>query len=89
MSIFLPRYSAKKSRLEATLEREDLLIVNLPELSVQILELSKAHGRITISQIVGMAGANRNTVKKHLQSLVSANHLAQYGSGKGTWNSSV
>jgi hypothetical protein len=32
-----------------------------------------------------MTGANRNTVKKHLQSLVAAGHLAQYGKGKGTW----
>jgi predicted HTH transcriptional regulator len=32
-----------------------------------------------------MTGANRNTVKKHLQSLVAAQHLAQHGKGKGTW----
>ena len=82
---FLTSLPRQKARLEATIERENLLIVNLPELSLQILELAKAHGRITVSQIVGMAGANRNTVKKHLQSLVSASHLAQYGSGRGTW----
>lgn len=82
---FLTSLQRQKSRLEVKIEREKLLIVNLPELSVQILELAKAHGRITVSQIVGMAGANRNTVKKHLQALVSANHLAQHGSGKGTW----
>jgi DNA-binding IclR family transcriptional regulator len=33
--------------------------------------------------MVQMNGANRNTVKKHLQSLVAAEHLAQHG--KGTW----
>ena len=82
---FLTSLQRQKARLEAKIERENLLIVNLPELSVQILELAKAHGRITVSQIVSMAGANRNTVKKHLQALVSANHLAQHGSGKGTW----
>ncbi|MEN8133325.1 MAG: hypothetical protein ABFS45_24770 [Pseudomonadota bacterium] len=32
-----------------------------------------------------ITGANRNTVKKHLQSLVRAKHLAQHGRGKGTW----
>jgi predicted HTH transcriptional regulator len=32
-----------------------------------------------------MTGANRNTVKKHLQSLVAAQHLAQHGKGKSTW----
>ena len=82
---FLTSLQRQKARLEAKIERENLLIVNLPELSVQILELAKAHGRITVSQIVGMAGANRNTVKKHLQALVSASHLAQHGVGKGTW----
>ncbi|WP_420607557.1 Fic family protein [Novosphingopyxis sp.] len=82
---FLTSLQRQKARLEAKIERENLLIVKLPELSVQILELAKAHGRITVSQIVSMSGANRNTVKKHLQALASANHLAQHGSGKGTW----
>ena len=57
----------------------------LPELSVNILELATEHGRLTVSQIVGLTGANRNTVKKHLQALVSNHHLAQHGKGKGTW----
>ena len=85
VSYFLTSLQRQKARLEAKIAREHLLIVNLPELSVQILELAKAHGRITVSQIVGMAGANRNTVKKHLQALVSASHLVQHGSGKATW----
>ncbi|MEW8061991.1 MAG: DUF977 family protein, partial [Candidatus Thiodiazotropha sp.] len=48
-------------------------------------ELAKAHGRLTIGQIVEITGANRNTVKKHLQSLVATGHLSQHGTGKGTW----
>ena len=60
-------------------------MATLLELSVQILELAKEHGRVTVSQIVSITGANRNTVKKHLQTLVSATHLAQHGTGKGTW----
>ncbi len=82
---FLSSLQRQKARLEATIERENLLIVNVPELSVQILELAKAHGRIRDSQIVGMAGAHRNAVKKPLRALVSAGHLAQYGSGRGAW----
>ena len=65
------------------------MILNLPSLSVQILELVKEHGRMTLSQIVVISSANRNTVKKHLQALVAANHLAQYGKGKGTWYGQV
>lgn len=86
---FLQSLRQQKSRLEAKIKRERLMTQRLPELSVQILELAKAHGRITNSQIVGMAGANRNTVKKHLQMLVSDNHLVQRGSGKATYYSRV
>lgn len=86
---FLQSLRQQKSRLEAKIKRERLMVERLPELSVQILELAKAHGRITNSQVVDMTGANRNTVKKHLQMLVSANQLVQHGSGKGTYYSRV
>ena len=60
----------------------------LPELSLEILELAKEHGRFTISDVVALTEANRNTVKKHLAALVDANHLEKHGTGKGTWYSS-
>lgn len=82
---FLRALQQQKQRLERKIERERIVLDKLPELSVQILELAKEHGRLTIGQIVDVTGANRNTVKKHLQALVSANHLAQHGVGKGTW----
>lgn len=79
----------QKTRLEAKIARERLMIERMPELSLQILDLAKAHGRITNGQVVDLTGANRNTVKKHLQMLVSANHLVQHGSGKATWYSRI
>ena len=82
---FLCSLQQQKKNLEKKIERERLVIDKLPELSVQILELAKEHGKITIGQVVTITSANRNTVKKHLQSLVSTNHLAQHGTGKGTW----
>jgi len=82
---FLRALQQQKKKLERKIEREKIVIDMLPKLSVQILEMAKEHGKITISQIVKITGANRNTVKKHLQSLVSVNHLAQHGTGKGTW----
>lgn len=42
----------------------------LPDLSVNILHLAREHGRISISCISNALGANRNTVKKHVQQLV-------------------
>ncbi len=82
---FLRALQQQKNRLQVKIERERIVIETLPELSIQILELAKEHGKLTNSQIVKLTGANRNTVKKHLQALVLANHLSQHGSGKGTW----
>jgi len=82
---FLRVLQKQKQRLEAKIQREQILVATLPGLSLQILELVKEHGRLTISQAVRVTGANRNTVKKHLQSLVAARQLTQYGKGKGTW----
>lgn len=82
---FLRTLRQQKNRLEKKMEREKIVMDTLPELSVQILEFAKEHGKLSNAQIVKLTGANRNTVKKHLQSLVSANHLAQHGTGKGTW----
>jgi Fic family protein len=84
---FLRALQQQKQRLEKKIERERIVQNTLPELSVQILELAKEHGKITTGQMTDMIGANRNTIKKHLQSLVSANHLSQHGKGKGTWYS--
>jgi Fic family protein len=82
---FLRALQQQKQQLEIKIERERIVVDNLPELSVQILEISKDQDKVTIGQIVKLTRANRNTIKKHLQSLVSANHLIQSGTGKGTW----
>ena len=82
---FLRALQKQKARLEEKIAREKILVDKLPVLSVQILELAKEHGRLTIGQVVQITGANRNTVKKHLQALVTARHLTQHGAGKGTW----
>ncbi|MEO5757841.1 MAG: DUF977 family protein [Mesorhizobium sp.] len=84
---FLRAMQQQKRRLEKKIERERLVFGILPELSLQIIEAVKGRGRITIGEIVNLTGANRNTIKKHLAILVEANHLAQHGSGKGTWYS--
>lgn len=82
---FLQALQKQKQRLERKIERERITLTTLPDLSVRILDLAKEHGQLTISNIVTITGANRNTVKKHLLALVSANQLAQHGTGKGTW----
>ncbi len=85
VAYFLRALQEQKNRLARKIERERIMVDSLPDLSLEILELARAHGKITIGQIVTATGANRNTVKKHLQTLVSANHLSQHGKRKGTW----
>jgi len=89
ITYFLRALQHQKNRLKTKIEHERLMADTLPGLSVQIVALAKAHGKIKIAEVVKTTGANRNTVKKHLQSLVSARHLAQHGTGKGTWYSAA
>jgi Fic family protein len=77
----------QKDRLQIKVEREKILLASLPELGLQILDRAKSTGRLTVREIVRLTGANRNTIKKQLESLVVSNHLKQNGTGKGTWYS--
>ncbi len=82
---FLNALKQQKHKLEIKVEREKLLLGQLPELSLKILELTKSRGRLTISDVVVLTNANRNTIRKHLENLVETNQLVKYGKGKGTW----
>ena len=50
----------------------------------QIIDLVKDHGELSISEIVSITKANRNTVKKKLAELVKDRYLVVQGQGKGT-----
>ncbi|WP_300037174.1 Fic family protein [uncultured Roseobacter sp.] len=81
---FLRALQQQKARLEIKMNREKLLMQQLPPLSVEIVDLVKKHGQLKIAQIVELTGANRNTVKKHLGELVANSHISKQGVGKGT-----
>ncbi|MEP1697933.1 MAG: Fic family protein [Paracoccaceae bacterium] len=81
---FLRALQQQKARLEIKMNREKLLMMQLPPLSVEIVDLVKKHEHLKLAQIVELTGANRNTIKKHLSELVSANHIAKQGIGKAT-----
>ena len=83
--VFLKSLQRQKARLEKTIERERLILGDLPELSVQILELCRERGRVTVSEAARATGANRNTIKDHLKALTRAGHLQRHGAGRGTW----
>jgi Fic family protein len=82
---FLRSLQQQKARLEKKIERERLILGNLPELSVQILELCRERGRVTVAEATKVTGANRNTIKDHLRALTKAGHLEQHGAGRGAW----
>ena len=72
-------------RLAKKVEREKIVLSALPELSVQILEYSREHGRVTIGEITKLTGVNRNTLKKHFSQLVEKGYLVLNGKGRGAW----
>lgn len=84
---FLKSLKQHKDRLEQKLEREWLILGDLPELSVQILELAREHGRTTVAEAARATGSSRNTVKDHLRALTEAGRLERHGAGRGTWYS--
>lgn len=85
LNFFLRSLQQQKARLQKKIERERLIIADLPGLSVKILELCREHGRVTVADAVSVTGANRNTIKDHLKTLTKAGHITQHGAGRGTW----
>jgi Fic family protein len=87
LQFFLRALQQQKARLEKKVERERLVLGDLPDLSVHILELTREHGRITVAEAAKLTGANRSTIKDHLSALTDARHLERHGKGRGTWYS--
>lgn len=84
---FLRALQQQMKRLAKKVEREKIVLSALPELSVQILEYAREHGRVTIGDMAKVTGVNRNTLKKHFSQLVEKRHLVLHGSGRGAWYS--
>ena len=82
---FLRSLAEQVRRLEKKVEREKIVLAALPELSLQIVEFAREHGRVTIGDAIKLTGASRNTLKQHFRNLVERGHLNQQGSGRGVW----
>jgi Fic family protein len=85
LAFFLRTLAEQVRRLNKKVEREKLVLAALPELSLQIVEFAREHGRITMGDAVRLTGVSRNTLKQHFRSLVEQGHLNQLGSGRGAW----
>ncbi len=83
---FLEMLRKQKDELLIRIEREKKARP-LPELSAKILDLAREHGRVSVAFLTNALGANRNTIKKHLQRLVAKQKLVRRGKGRGTFYS--
>jgi predicted HTH transcriptional regulator len=82
---FLRSLAEQVRRLEKKIEREKIVLAALPDLSLQIVEFIREHGRITIGEAIKLTGVSRNTLKQHFRRLVEHSHLNQQGAGRGVW----
>ena len=87
IEFFLHSLTEQMRRLEKKVEREHAVLATLPTLSLQIVEFTREHGRISIGEAITLTGAGRNTLKPHFKNLVERGHLVQQGKGRGTWYS--
>ena len=82
---FLRSLAEQVRRLEKKVEREKIVLAALPALSLQIVEFTREHGRVTMMDAIKLTGASRNTLKQHFRNLTERNQLEQHGSGRGVW----
>ncbi|RYG96916.1 MAG: Fic family protein [Alphaproteobacteria bacterium] len=85
IEFFLRALHRQKTRLEKKMERERIILAELPELSVTLLELAREHGRITVAEAARITDASRHTIKDHFKALVDQGHLVLHGAGRGAW----
>jgi Fic family protein len=82
---FLKALDQQKNRLAAKIEREKIVVTQMPELSVRILDFAREHGRVSTGDMVRLTGASRNTLKQQFRQLVDRGYLTRHGGGRTTW----
>lgn len=82
---FLRALQRQVRRLSIKIDRERILSSALPELSLQIMEHVREHGRVTIRDMTIITGVSRNTLKEHFRQLAGKRLLVLNGRGRGAW----
>lgn len=82
---FLQSLAEQVRRLEKKVEREKIVLAAMPELSLQIIEFAREHGRITMADAIKLTNASRNTLKQHFRNLVVQGDLDSHGHGRGAY----
>ena len=78
---FLRALQQQMRRLAIKVEREKIVISDLPELAVNILDYARDQGRVTMRA----TGASGNTLKEHFRGLAKKKLLMRHGAGRATW----
>ena len=82
---FLRALHRQMKRLEQKVEREHRILAALPELSLDIMEQVRGHGRATLKDMTILTGASRNTLKEHFRKLTASGRIVLRGKGRGAW----
>ncbi len=82
---FMRALQQQQKRLAVKVEREKIVIAELPELAVQILDYVRDQGRVTMRDMVRATEASGNTLKDHFRNLVDKKLLVRHGAGRSTW----
>lgn len=85
LDYFIGALRQQKQRLEERIQRDKILLGSLPALSLQILDIARTQGRVTVADAATITNTSRNTVKNHLKTLTNQGHLSRHGAGRGTW----
>ena len=85
LMFFMRALQQQMRRLAIKVEREKIVIADLPELAVRILDYARDQGRVTMRDMVRATGASGNTLKEHFRSLVEKKLLVRHGAGRSTW----
>jgi Fic family protein len=85
--VFLKTLQKHKQKLKLNLERKETQINRLPDHLLQLLDLVKAKGRITISEASMLTRSNPTQIRRYLDVLVTGHHLQKHGTTKGVWYS--
>lgn len=90
IGFFLRCLKKQKDGLAARLDRERAAQggeEELSALSIQIIKALRERERLSIAELAGITGANRNTMKVRLRELVAAGRIRQHGKARATWYS--
>lgn len=84
---FIRALQQQVRRLSIKVEREKIVLSDLPQLAVKILDYARDQGRVTMGDMVRTTGASNNTLKEHFRRLVEKKLLERHGAGRSTWYS--